>query len=111
MTYSLSGNYDGGSSNVFRLAIKKFDESAGSFSGEFHYLLTSISEPVSGHYHLYGDGRDETVLWFETSGGSWRWEAGTVSFFVFGPVMACRQAGPDFHQVGLMNRSPYRIAN
>ena len=36
---------------------------------------------------------------------------GTVSFFVFGPVMACRQAGPDFHQVGLMNRSPYRIAN
>lgn len=38
-------------------------------------------------------------------------EDGTVSFFVFGPVMACRQAGPDFHQVGLMNRSPYRIAN
>ncbi|WP_060514644.1 hypothetical protein [Pseudomonas sp. NBRC 111132] len=39
------------------------------------------------------------------------WLVGTVSFFVFGPVMACRQAGPDFHQVGLMNRSPYRIAN
>ena len=36
---------------------------------------------------------------------------GTVRFFVCGPVMACRQAGPDFHQVGLMNRSPYRIAN
>lgn len=79
MTYSLSGNYDGGSSNVFRLTIKKFDQSAGSFSGEFHYLLTSISEPVSGHYHLYGDGRDETVLWFETSGGSWRWEADYVN--------------------------------
>ncbi|MEX5344435.1 hypothetical protein WCE05_26425, partial [Pseudomonas sp. I2] len=36
---------------------------------------------------------------------------GTVRFFVCGPVTACRQAGPDSHQVGLMNRSPYRIAN
>lgn len=37
--------------------------------------------------------------------------AGSVRFFVCGPVAACRQAGPDFHHVGLMNRSPYRIAN
>ncbi len=36
---------------------------------------------------------------------------GSVRFFVCGPVTACRQAGPDFHQVGLMNRSPYKIAN
>ena len=36
---------------------------------------------------------------------------GSVRFFVCGPVAACRQAGPDFHHVGLMNRSPYRIAN
>ncbi|MDY7074178.1 hypothetical protein PshuTeo2_43550 [Pseudomonas hunanensis] len=39
------------------------------------------------------------------------YEAGSVRFFVCGPVTACRQAGPDFHQVGLMNRSPYKIAN
>ena len=36
---------------------------------------------------------------------------GSVRFFVCGPVAACCQAGPDFHHVGLMNRSPYRIAN
>lgn len=36
---------------------------------------------------------------------------GSVSFFVCGPVVACRQARPDFHQLGLMNRSPYKIAN
>ncbi len=38
-------------------------------------------------------------------------DSGTVRFFVWGPIMACHQAGPDVHQVGLMNRSPYRIAN
>ena len=36
---------------------------------------------------------------------------GTVRFFVCGPVTVCREAGRVFYQVGLINRSPYSIAN
>jgi hypothetical protein len=78
MTYPLNGNYDGGSGNIYRLVIEKFNESTGACSGYFHDTQTNKWETVTGGYKFYGGGQDETVLLFNTSHGSWRWEADYV---------------------------------
>ncbi|MGP6460090.1 hypothetical protein [Pseudomonas parakoreensis] len=78
MTYPLNGNYDGGSGNIYRLEIDKFNESTGTCSGYFYDDQKKTREKVEGHYHFYWDGQDETVLEFRTSHGAWRWEADYV---------------------------------
>ena len=72
---NLNGSYDGGSGNVFRLNIEENSEAKGTFSGKFHDTRTNQWQNVSGSFSFYGDGRDETVLWFSINGHSWRWEA------------------------------------
>jgi len=79
MANDISGNYDGGDGNIYRLVIDTQDESKGKFSGYFHNSQTNQWEKVSGGYHFFYDGQDETVLKVTTSVGAWEWASDHVN--------------------------------
>lgn len=83
----------------------------------FFFKVALSAQRVAGHALVCSGGsgmgliRHARWLCCREKAVIYRLADGSVRFFVCGPVTACRQAGSDFHQVGLMNRSPYKIAN
>lgn len=79
MSNPINGFYDSGVNDEYTLEIDYFREKDGYFSGYFSDMTLGERQIVSGYYHFYNDGRQETVLEFSSSAGSWRLEADFVN--------------------------------
>lgn len=110
MANDIRGNYDGGDGNIYRLVIESQDESMGTFSGYFHDGQNNKWEKVSGSYHFFSDGRDETVLNVTTSVGNWQWESdhvnGRPSFQTWTAILNGRQTGGFYREPNTQPKAP-----